>query len=69
MASTPPGLNGVSVQCPPVIGEAEFIGRARSFAVLGRRVSKVLFIDQVHSLGHARLAASLGFSHATLAER
>jgi hypothetical protein len=36
--------------------------------VLGRRVAKVLFLDQVPSLGHARLAASLGVSHATLAE-
>lgn len=62
-------LNGVSVQCPPLIGDAEFIGWTRSFAVLGRRVSKVLFIDQVPSLGHAQLAGSLGFSHATLAER
>ena len=62
-------LNGLSVQCPPDIGDAEFIGWARSFVSLGRRVSKVLFIDQVPSLGHARLAASLGISHATLALR
>ena len=47
--------------------EAEFIGWTRSFAVLGRRVSKAPFIDQVPSLGHARLAASLGISRATLA--
>ena len=62
-------LNGLSVQCPPDIGDAEFIGWVRSFVNLGRRVSKVLFIDQVPSLGHARLAASLGISHATLALR
>ena len=62
-------LNGVSVQCPPVVGDAEFIGWIRDFVVLGRRVAKVLFIVQVPSLGHARLAASLGVSHATLAER
>jgi hypothetical protein len=62
-------LNGLSVQCPPVAGDAEFIGWTRSFVVQGRRVSKVLFIDQVPSLGHARLAASLGVSHVTLVER
>jgi len=62
-------LNGVSVQCPPLAGDAEFIGWTRSFVALGRRVAKVLFIDQVPSLGHARLAASLGVTHATLAER
>ena len=60
-------LNGLSVQCPPDIGDAAFIGWARSFVSLGRRVSKVLFIDQLPSLGHARVAASLGVSHATLA--
>ena len=60
-------LNGLSVQCPPDMGDAEFIGWVRSFVNLGRRVSKVLFIDQIPSLGRARLAASLGISHATLA--
>ena len=62
-------LNGLSIQCPPDMGDAEFAGWARSYVNLGRRVSKVLFIDQVPSLGHARLAASLGISHATLSLR
>jgi len=62
-------LNGLSVQCPSDMGDAEFIGWTKSVVGLGHRVSKVLFIDQVPSLRHARLAASLGITHATLALR
>jgi hypothetical protein len=61
------GLTGLSVRCPPMDGDAQFIGWAKSLAVAAMRVARTLFLYNVDGIARAKLAATLGVTHATLA--
>jgi len=61
------GLTGLSVRCPPIDGDAQFIGWTRALVAAATRIARALFVYDLASMGHAKIAASLGVTHATLA--
>ena len=60
------GLAGVSVECPPNLGDAEFLGWARDAARMVRPVAGALVIYRIQPIQRGALAALAGASHISL---
>ncbi len=61
------GLDGVSVDCPPNLGDAEFVGWTRDAAKAAHAVAGALFLYRVQSIQRGALASLAGASHVTIA--
>jgi hypothetical protein len=62
------GLHAVSFDCPPGLGEAEFITWASAAIGASRRVAKSVLVYGVKSAQQAGMLTALGASHASLVE-
>jgi hypothetical protein len=60
------GLQAISFECPPGLGEAEFIGWATVSIRAAKRVAKSVMIYRARSAKQAGTLASLGASHVSL---
>ncbi len=60
------GLAGVSMDCPPGLGDAEFLSWAREMSRAARTVAGPLFLYRVQPVERSVLAALAGASHASL---
>ena len=60
------GLQAISFECPPGLGEAEFIGWATVAIRAAKRVAKSAMIYRARSAKQAGTLASLGASHVSL---
>ena len=60
------GLHGLSVECPPAMGDAEFVGWLREVRTATRPVAQALFAYHVTSNRRAAMASASGFSHVSL---
>ena len=60
------GLHGLSAECPPGMGDAEFAGWAKELHRSNRPASNTIIACGVDSMRRAALASSAGLSHATL---
>jgi len=60
-------LDGVSVDCPPNLGDAEFVGWTREAARAAHAVAGALFLYRVQSIHRGALASLAGASHVTIA--
>ena len=60
-------LDGVSVDCPPNLGDAEFVGWTREAARAAHAVAGALFLYRVQSIQRGALASLAGASHVTIA--
>jgi hypothetical protein len=60
------GLQAVSFECPPGLGDAEFIGWAVSAIGASKRVAKSVMVYQARTPKQAGTLASLGASHASI---
>ena len=60
------GLAGVSMDCPPGLGDAEFLNWAREMSRAARTVAGPLFLYRVQPVERSVLAALAGASHASL---
>ena len=60
------GLQAISFECPPGLGEAEFIGWATVAIRAAKRVAKSVMIYRARSAKQAGTLASLGASHVSL---
>ena len=60
------GLQAVSFECPPGLGDAEFIGWATVAIRAAKRVAKSVMIYRDRSAKQAGTLASLGASHVSL---
>ena len=60
------GLQAVSFECPPGLGEAEFIGWATMAIRAAKRVARSVMIYRARSAKQAGTLASLGASHVSL---
>lgn len=60
------GLQAVSFECPPGLGDAEFIGWATVTIRAAKRVAKSVMIYRARSAKQAGTLASLGASHVSL---
>jgi hypothetical protein len=61
------GLDGVSVECPPNLGDAEFVGWTRQTARSAKAAAGALFLYRVQSLQRGALASLAGASHVSIA--
>ena len=61
------GLDGVSVECPPNLGDAEFVGWTRQTARAAHAAAGALFLYRVQSIQRGALASLAGASHVSLA--
>ena len=61
------GLDGVSVDCPPNLGDAEFVGWTREAARAAHGVGGALFLYRLQSIQRGALASLAGVSHISLA--
>ena len=66
-ALTEVGVRGVSLECPPNMGEAEFFGWARAAIGQARRAAKAVLLYGAPSAAAAQAAMSVGVTHASLA--
>ena len=60
-------LDGVSMDCPPNLGDAEFVGWTREAAKAAHAVAGALFLYRVQSIQRGALASLAGASHVTIA--
>jgi len=60
------GLQAISFECPPGLGETEFIGWATVAIRAAKRVAKSVMIYRARSAKQAGTLASLGASHVSL---
>ena len=60
-------LDGVSVDCPPNLGDAEFVGWTREAARAAHAVAGALFLYRVQSIQRGALASLAGASHVSMA--
>ena len=60
------GLAGVSMECPPGMGDAQFVGWARDMAQAARTAAGALFLYRVQPIERAALAGLAGASHVSL---
>jgi hypothetical protein len=60
------GLQAVSFECPPGLGDAEFIGWATVAIRAAKRVAKSVMVYRARSATQAGTLASLGASHVSL---
>ena len=60
-------LDGVSMDCPPNLGDAEFVGWTREAARAAHAVAGALFLYRVQSIQRGALASLAGASHVTIA--
>ena len=60
------GLQAVSFECPPGLGEAEFIGWAIAAIGASKRVAKSVMVYNARTPKQAGTLASLGASHASI---
>ncbi len=61
------GLDGVSMDCPTNLGDAEFLGWVRAASRATRPVAPTLFLYRVASLQRGGLASLAGATHVSLA--
>jgi hypothetical protein len=61
------GLQALSFECPPGLGEAEFVGWATAAIGASKRVAKSVLVYGAKSAQQAGTLASLGASHVSLA--
>jgi hypothetical protein len=61
------GLDGVSMDCPPNLGDAEFLGWVRDASRASRPIAQALFLYRVASLQRGALASLSGATHVSLA--
>jgi hypothetical protein len=61
------GLDGVSVECPPNLGDAEFVGWTRQTAKAAHAAAGALFLYRVQSIQRGALASLAGASHVSMA--
>jgi hypothetical protein len=60
------GLQALSFECPPGLGEAEFIGWATAAIGASKRVAKSVLVYGAKSAVQAGALAALGASHVSL---
>ncbi len=60
------GLAGVSMECPPGMADAQFVGWAREMAQAARTAAGALFLYRVQPIERAALAGLAGASHVSL---
>ncbi|MDB5433941.1 MAG: hypothetical protein JWR47_198 [Phenylobacterium sp.] len=61
------GLQALSLECPPGLGDAEFLGWASTTIAAARKVAKSVLIYRAGSPKRAGALASFGATHASLA--
>lgn len=61
------GLRGTSMECPPNLGDARFIGWAKSAILTAKEVARSVLLYSLSSDVHSHMAAALGATHTTLA--
>jgi hypothetical protein len=60
------GFQALSFECPPMVGDAEFIGWATSTVSAARKVAKSVLVYRAGSTKRAGALASLGATHVSL---
>ncbi len=60
------GLQGVAVECPPNLGDAEFIGWLKDVRSASRPVAGMLFVFQLENMRRAAMASLAGITHTSL---
>ncbi len=60
------GLQALSFECPPGLGDTEFIGWATAAINASKRIAKSVMVYRAHSLKQAGALASLGASHVSV---
>ena len=60
------GLQGVAVECPPNLGDAEFIGWLKDVRSSSRPVADMLFVFRLENMRRAAMASLAGISHMSL---
>ncbi len=61
------GLQGVAVECPQNLGDAEFIGWLKDVRSASRPVAGMLFVFRLENMRRAAMASLAGISHMSLA--
>ena len=61
------GFDGLSIECPELASDQEFVGWTRNLTQACRPVSKTLFLFQVAGIRHAAIASHLDVTHVTIA--
>jgi hypothetical protein len=61
------GLRGLAFDCPPLDGDAAFLGWAKAMTAKARRVASSVLLYGVPSIRFAAPLAEAGATHATLA--
>ena len=62
------GFRALSVECPPLSDDAEFVSWARALVRATRAATHSVIAYRLNSLRHAALAGELGVTHASLAK-
>jgi hypothetical protein len=60
------GLQALSCECPPNLGEAEFLGWAKATIEASKRIAKSVLVYRLASARNAGLAALMGATHASV---
>jgi len=60
------GFQALSFECPPIVGDAEFIGWATSTVAAARKVAKSILVYGARTTKRAGALASLGATHVSL---